>query len=170
MVGYLSKKPKLFVDDPGKLYRQRRRATQAKGLEIQKLKSKDHQNLQGNHHLQVKTPEGHSKSTRMEKMEIEKEAQHLKAAKARSTCGVFIVMKMLETQVGQLAGQPIGDKEEYPRQLQGPKTAKATQAHSGEMKDHTRRPRRSRPKDRSSRCRATRKLLHPSRPKDKASL
>jgi hypothetical protein len=34
MVGYLSKKPKLsFVDDPRKLYRQRRRATQAKGLE-----------------------------------------------------------------------------------------------------------------------------------------
>jgi hypothetical protein len=34
MVGYLSKKPKLsFVDDPGKLYWQRRRATQAKGLE-----------------------------------------------------------------------------------------------------------------------------------------
>jgi hypothetical protein len=34
MVVYLSKKPKLsFVDDPGKLYRQRRHATQAKGLE-----------------------------------------------------------------------------------------------------------------------------------------
>jgi hypothetical protein len=34
MVGYLSKKPELsFVDDPGKLYWQRRRATQAKGLE-----------------------------------------------------------------------------------------------------------------------------------------
>jgi hypothetical protein len=34
MVGYLSKKPKLsFVDDPGKLYRQKRCATQAKGLE-----------------------------------------------------------------------------------------------------------------------------------------
>jgi hypothetical protein len=34
MVSYLSKKPRLsFVDDPGKLYRQRRRATQAKGLE-----------------------------------------------------------------------------------------------------------------------------------------
>jgi hypothetical protein len=34
MVGYLSKKPKLsFVDDPGKFYRQRRHATQAKGLE-----------------------------------------------------------------------------------------------------------------------------------------
>jgi hypothetical protein len=34
MVVYLSKKPKhSFVDDPGKLYRQRRRATQAQGLE-----------------------------------------------------------------------------------------------------------------------------------------
>jgi hypothetical protein len=34
MVGYLSKIPKLsFVDDPRKLYRQRRRATQAKGSE-----------------------------------------------------------------------------------------------------------------------------------------
>jgi hypothetical protein len=74
----------------------------------------------------------------MEKMEMEKEAQHLKAAKARSTCEVFIMMKMLEMQVGQLAGQPMGDKEEYPRQLQGSKTAKATQAHSGEMKYHTR--------------------------------
>jgi hypothetical protein len=32
MVGYLSKKPKLsFVDDPGKLYRQRRCATKLKG-------------------------------------------------------------------------------------------------------------------------------------------
>jgi hypothetical protein len=31
--------PKLFVDDPGKLYRQRRRATEAKGLET--LDSKD---------------------------------------------------------------------------------------------------------------------------------
>jgi hypothetical protein len=34
MVGYLSKKPKLsFMDDPRKFYRQRRCATQAKGLE-----------------------------------------------------------------------------------------------------------------------------------------
>jgi hypothetical protein len=39
MVVYLSKKPKLsFVDDPGKLYRQRRRATQAKGLETRDRK------------------------------------------------------------------------------------------------------------------------------------
>jgi hypothetical protein len=144
----------------------------------------------------------------MENMEIEKEAQHLKAAEARSTCKeceeydhvqgtprfnasssiqdlvplcaqfkdlmdeqakinkdvitkfeamekilnnldgkvtevgssireVFIVMKMLETQVGQLVGQPMGDKEEFPRQPQGPKTAKATRTHSGEMEDHT---------------------------------
>jgi hypothetical protein len=34
MVGFLSKKIKLsFVDDPRKLYRKRRHATQAKGLE-----------------------------------------------------------------------------------------------------------------------------------------
>jgi hypothetical protein len=31
----------------------------------------------------------------------------------------------------------MGDKEEFPRQPQGPKTAKATQTHSGEMEDHT---------------------------------
>jgi hypothetical protein len=46
-------------------------------------------------------------------------------------------MKMLETQVGQLAGCPMGNKEEYPRQLQGPKTTKATQTHSGEKEEHT---------------------------------
>jgi hypothetical protein len=41
MVGYLSKKPKLsFLDDPGKLYRQKRRATQAKGLETLDSKAK----------------------------------------------------------------------------------------------------------------------------------
>jgi hypothetical protein len=32
--------PNLFVDDPGKLYRQRRRATQAKGLETLDPKAK----------------------------------------------------------------------------------------------------------------------------------
>jgi hypothetical protein len=145
---------------------------------------------------------------RMEKMETEKEAQHLKAAKARSICKeceeydhvqgktrfnassfiqdlvplcaqfknfmdeqakinkdvinkfeamekilenldgkvtevensiheVFIMMKMLETQVGQLVGRPMGNKEEFPRQPQGPKTAKATQTHLGAMEDHT---------------------------------
>jgi hypothetical protein len=47
------------------------------------------------------------------------------------------MMKMLETQVGQLAGRPMGNKEEFLRQPQGPKTAKATQTHSVEMKDHT---------------------------------
>jgi hypothetical protein len=31
----------------------------------------------------------------------------------------------------------MGTKEEFPRQLQGPKTAKATQTHSREMKDNT---------------------------------
>jgi hypothetical protein len=47
------------------------------------------------------------------------------------------MMKMLEMQVGQLAGRPMGNKEEFPRQPQGPKTAKATQTHSVEMEDHT---------------------------------
>jgi hypothetical protein len=46
-------------------------------------------------------------------------------------------MKMLETQVGQLVGRPMGNKEEYPRQPQGPEKDKATQTHSGEMEDHT---------------------------------
>jgi uncharacterized membrane protein YkoI len=32
---------------------------------------------------------------------------------------VFIMMKMLETQVGQLAGRPMGNKGEIPRQPQG---------------------------------------------------
>jgi hypothetical protein len=141
---------------------------------------------------------------RMEKMEIEKEAQDLKVAEARSTCKeceeyghvqgkprsnatssiqdlvplcaqfknfmdeqakinkdivtkfeamekilknldgkvtevgssileVFIVMKMLETQVGQLVGRPMGNKG----QPQGPEAAKATQTRSEEMEEHT---------------------------------
>jgi hypothetical protein len=50
---------------------------------------------------------------------------------------VFIVMKMLETQVGQLAGRLMGNKGEFPRQSQGPEMAKATQTDSEEMEDHT---------------------------------
>jgi hypothetical protein len=141
----------------------------------------------------------------MEKMEIEDEAQDLKATKARSTCEeceeydhvqgkprfnasssiqdlvtqlkdfmdeqakinkdtvtkfkamekilenldgkvtevgssirkVFIKMKMLEMQVGQLTGQSMGDKEEFLRQPQGPETAKTTQTRSGEMEGRT---------------------------------
>jgi hypothetical protein len=46
---------------------------------------------------------------------------------------VFI---MMETQVGQLAGRPMGSKGEYPRQPQGTEMAKATQTHSREMEDH----------------------------------
>jgi hypothetical protein len=47
------------------------------------------------------------------------------------------MMKMLETQVGQHVGHPMGNKGEFLRQPQGPEAAKATQTHSGEMKDHT---------------------------------
>jgi hypothetical protein len=163
MVGYLSRKPKLsFVDDPGKLYRQRRCATQAKGLETLDPKvegpsksprespppsPKEDQpqsppmgeqpqperkielctsdivdlpiiNLQDagrpfksrsqlsmwcntrlsptiagalerfNEYIRAGFLEWHISllKRRMEKMEIEKEAQHLKAAEPRSTC------------------------------------------------------------------------------------
>jgi hypothetical protein len=48
-----------------------------------------------------------------------------------------VFMKMLEMQVGQLVGQPMGDKGENPRQPQGPETAKATQTRLGEMEDRT---------------------------------
>jgi hypothetical protein len=34
---------------------------------------------------------------------------------------VFIVMKMLETQVGQLAEHPMGNKGEFPRNLKVPR-------------------------------------------------
>jgi hypothetical protein len=50
---------------------------------------------------------------------------------------VFIMMKMLETQVGQLVGRPMGNKGEFLRQPQGLEMVKATQNHSREMKDHT---------------------------------
>jgi archaellum component FlaC len=40
---------------------------------------------------------------------------------------VFIVMKMLETQVGQLVGRPMDNKGVLPRQSQGPEMTKATQ-------------------------------------------
>jgi hypothetical protein len=56
---------------------------------------------------------------------------------ASSICEVFIVIKMLETQVGQLAGRPMGSKGRFSVQPQSPETAKATQTRSGEMEDHT---------------------------------
>jgi hypothetical protein len=77
------------VDDPGKLYRQRRRATQAKGVETLDLKVK----LKGPLKSPTESPPPSQDAKRpfkikrrMEKMEIEKEAQHLKAAEERSTC------------------------------------------------------------------------------------
>jgi hypothetical protein len=163
-----------------------------------------------NEYMQVRFFEWHIDflMRKMEKMDIEREAQELKAAKARSTCEeceeydhvqgkprfnasssiqdlislctqlkyfmddqakinkdavtkfeaiekilenldgkvmedessireVFIMIKMLETQVGQLVGHPMGNNGDFSRQPQGPETAKATQTHSGEMEDHT---------------------------------
>jgi hypothetical protein len=54
-----------------------------------------------------------------------------------SICEVFIMMKMLETQVGQLVGHPMGSKGRLSGQSQVSEKAKATQTHSGEMEDHT---------------------------------
>jgi hypothetical protein len=56
-----------------------------------------------------------------------------------SICEVFIMMKMLETQVGQLVGHPMGKKGEFPRQPQGPEKATTIQTHSGETEDHTKK-------------------------------
>jgi predicted transcriptional regulator len=56
---------------------------------------------------------------------------------ANSLREVFIMMKKLETQVGQFVGRPMGNKGVFPRQPQGPKTVKATQTRSREMEDHT---------------------------------
>jgi hypothetical protein len=56
---------------------------------------------------------------------------------ASSIHKVFIVMKMLETQVEQLVGRPMGNKGEFSRQSQGREKAKATQTHLEEMEDHT---------------------------------
>jgi hypothetical protein len=50
---------------------------------------------------------------------------------------VLIMMKMLETQVGQLVRHPMGNKGKFLRQSEGPEKAKATQTHLGEMEDHT---------------------------------
>jgi hypothetical protein len=52
---------------------------------------------------------------------------------------VFIMMKMLETQVGQLAGRTMGSKGRLSGQSQGPEKVKVkvTQTHPGAMEDHT---------------------------------
>jgi hypothetical protein len=52
---------------------------------------------------------------------------------------VFIMMKMLETEMGQLDGCPMGSKGRLSVQSQGPEKAKATQTHSEEMEDHTKK-------------------------------
>jgi hypothetical protein len=76
--------------------------------------------------------------TKFEAMEKILENLDGKVTEVRSSIHeVFIMMNMLETQVGQLVGRPMGNKGVFPRQPQGPETAKATQTHSGEMEDHT---------------------------------
>jgi purine nucleoside phosphorylase len=90
----------------------------------------------------------------------------------RSIYEVFIMMKMLKMQVGQLAGQPMGDKEEFPRQPQGPEMAKATQTHSGEMEDHTKETMKitTEGPEFETPSHFVKEVVASSRPKDKASL
>jgi hypothetical protein len=47
------------------------------------------------------------------------------------------MMKMLEMQVGQLAGRVMSNEGSLPRRPQGPKTMMAIQTHSGETTNHT---------------------------------
>jgi hypothetical protein len=68
---------------------------------------------------------------------------------------VFIVMKMLETQMGQLAGRPMGSKGRLSVQSQGLETAMAIQTHSEEMEDHTKKTTKITTEGPSLRCRAT---------------
>jgi hypothetical protein len=57
-----------------------------------------------------------------------------KVTKVRSSIReVFII----ETQVGQLVGRPMGSKGRLSVQSQGPEKVKATQTHAGVMEDHT---------------------------------
>jgi hypothetical protein len=195
--------PNIFVDDPGKLYRQRRRATQAKGLETLDPKAE----IEGSLESPRESPPPNPKEDQPQPPPMG-EAQDLRAVEARSTfeeceeyghvqgkprfnasssiqdlvplCTqlkdsmeeqdkinkdvvtkfeameevlenldgkvmevgssireVFIMMKMLETQVGQLVGHPMGSKGRLSGQSQVSEKAKATQTHSGEMEDHT---------------------------------
>jgi hypothetical protein len=68
--------------------------------------------------------------TKFEAMEKVLENLNGKAIEVRSSIReVFIMMKMLETQVGQLVGRPMGSKGRLSGQSQGPEKAKATQTH-----------------------------------------
>jgi hypothetical protein len=56
---------------------------------------------------------------------------------------VFIMMKMLDTQVGQLAGRPMGTKGEYPRQPQVPRRRRLLKLIRERWRITLKRPRRS---------------------------
>jgi hypothetical protein len=66
---------------------------------------------------------------------------------------VFIMMQMLETQVGQLAGRPMGNKGVFRDNPKAPRQRRLLKLIR-ERRRITLRPQRSRPKDRSLRCQA----------------
>jgi hypothetical protein len=76
--------------------------------------------------------------TKIEAMEKVLENLDGKVTEVRSSIReVFIMMKMLETQVGQLVGRPMDSKGRLSVQSQGLEKVKATQTHWGVMEDHT---------------------------------
>jgi hypothetical protein len=85
---------------------------------------------------------------------------------------VFIVMKMLERQVGQLVRRPMGNKGEFSKQPQGPETVKATQTHSGVKEDHTKKTTKitTEGPELEMSSHYMKGVVHPSRPRKKASL
>jgi hypothetical protein len=68
---------------------------------------------------------------------------------------VFIMMKMLETQVGQLVGRPMGNKEDFRDNPKVPRRRELLKLIRERWRITLRRPRRSRPKNRSLRYQAT---------------
>jgi hypothetical protein len=85
---------------------------------------------------------------------------------------VFIVMKMLERQVGQLVRRPMGNKGEFSKQPQGPETVKATQTHSGVKEDRTKKTTKitTEGPELEMSSHYMKGVVHPSRPRKKASL
>jgi hypothetical protein len=68
---------------------------------------------------------------------------------------VFIVMKMLETQVGQPVGHPMETKEDFRDNPKVPRRRRLLKLIRERQRITLRRLQRPRPKDRSLRCRAT---------------
>jgi hypothetical protein len=94
--------------------------------------------------------------TKFEGMEKILENLDGKVTEVRSSIReVFIMMKMLETQVGQLVGHPMETKEDFRDNPKVPRRRRLLKLIRERQRITLRRIQRPRPKDRSLRCRAT---------------